>query len=132
MHVHCKFDALKAFTYRCKLIFFLFSWLFNHLFFPSPPSSLSFLFPPLPPPPFLPPPSSPRSAMRDQYMRTGEGFLCVFAVDNMKSFEDAESYRAQIRRVKDSDDVPIIREYLIEYISSFVIGTEYILYSNVK
>ena len=48
------------------------------------------------------------SAMRDQYMRTGEGFLCVFAVDNMKSFEDAESYRAQIRRVKDSDDVPII------------------------
>ena len=65
-------------------------------------------------------------------MRTGEGFLCVFAVDNMKSFEDAESYRAQIRRVKDSDDVPIIREYLIEYISSFVIGTEYILYSNVK
>lgn len=41
-------------------------------------------------------------------MRTGEGFLCVFAVDNMKSFEDAESYRAQIRRVKDSDDVPII------------------------
>ena len=50
------------------------------------------------------------SAMRDQYMRTGEGFLCVFAVDNMKSFEDAESYRAQIRRVKDSDDVPIICE----------------------
>ena len=43
-------------------------------------------------------------------MRTGEGFLCVFAVDNMKSFEDAESYRAQIRRVKDSDDVPIIRK----------------------
>lgn len=49
--------------------------------------------------------------MRDQYMRTGEGFLCVFAVDNMKSFEDAESYRAQIRRVKDSDDVPIIRKF---------------------
>ena len=41
-------------------------------------------------------------------MRTGEGFLCVFAVDNMKSFEDVESYRAQIRRVKDSNDVPII------------------------
>ena len=54
-------------------------------------------------------------------MRTGEGFLCVFAVDNMKSFEDAESYRAQIRRVKDSDDVPIICEYLFEYI---IIGCE--------
>ena len=50
------------------------------------------------------------SAMRDQYMRTGEGFLCVFAVDNMKSFEDIESYRRQIRRVKDADDIPMIRE----------------------
>ena len=36
------------------------------------------------------------SAMRDQYMRTGEGFLCVFAIDNMKSFEDIESYRGQV------------------------------------
>ena len=26
--------------------------------------------------------------MRDQYMRTGEGFLIVFAVNNAKSFED--------------------------------------------
>ena len=48
------------------------------------------------------------SAMRDQYMRTGEGFLCVFAIDNMKSFEDVESYRGQIRRVKDADDIPMI------------------------
>ena len=50
------------------------------------------------------------SAMRDQYMRTGEGFLCVFAIDNMKSFEDIESYRGQIRRVKDADDIPMIRK----------------------
>ena len=43
-------------------------------------------------------------------MRIGEGFLCVFAVENMKSFEETESYLAQIRRVKDWNDVPIIRE----------------------
>ncbi|KAF0041321.1 hypothetical protein F2P81_007219 [Scophthalmus maximus] len=40
------------------------------------------------------------SAMRDQYMRTGEGFLCVFAINNTKS--------EQIKRVKDSDDVPMV------------------------
>ncbi len=50
------------------------------------------------------------SAMRDQYMRTGEGFLCVFAIDNMKSFEDIDSYRGQIRRVKDAEDIPMICE----------------------
>ena len=33
------------------------------------------------------------SAMRDQYMRTGEGFLCVFAINNSKSFEDIHHYR---------------------------------------
>jgi len=48
------------------------------------------------------------SAMRDQYMRTGEGFLCVFAVNNRKSFDDVHQYREQIRRVKDKDNVPIV------------------------
>ena len=43
------------------------------------------------------------SAMRDQYMRTGEGFLLVFAVNNPKSFEDIARYRKQIKRVKDAD-----------------------------
>ena len=33
------------------------------------------------------------SAMRDQYMRTGEGFLCVFAINHVKSFEDIHQYR---------------------------------------
>uniref|UniRef100_A0A669DUQ4 GTPase KRas n=3 Tax=Pseudocrenilabrinae TaxID=318546 RepID=A0A669DUQ4_ORENI len=48
------------------------------------------------------------SAMRDQYMRTGEGFLCVFAINNSKSFEDVHLYREQINRVKDSDSVPMV------------------------
>lgn len=48
------------------------------------------------------------SAMRDQYMRTGEGFLCVFAVNNRKSFEDIAQYREQIKRVKDADEVPMV------------------------
>ncbi|XP_064599737.1 GTPase KRas isoform X2 [Liolophura sinensis] len=48
------------------------------------------------------------SAMRDQYMRTGEGFLCVMAVNNQKSFEDINQYREQIKRVKDADEVPMV------------------------
>lgn len=48
------------------------------------------------------------SAMRDQYMRTGEGFLLVFAVNESKSFENVTHYRDQIRRVKDSDEVPMV------------------------
>ena len=48
------------------------------------------------------------SAMRDQYMRTGEGFLLVFAVNNPKSFEDIARYREQIKRVKDADEVPLV------------------------
>lgn len=47
------------------------------------------------------------SAMRDQYMRTGEGFLLVFALNEYKSFENIHAYREQIRRVKDSDEVKI-------------------------
>lgn len=49
--------------------------------------------------------------MRDQYMRTGEGFLCVFAVNNAKSFEDISQYREQIKRVKDADEVPMVRKF---------------------
>ncbi|CAG0894767.1 unnamed protein product [Cyprideis torosa] len=48
------------------------------------------------------------SAMRDQYMRTGEGFLLVFAVNAPKSFEDIAQYRQQILRVKDAEDVPMV------------------------
>ena len=40
------------------------------------------------------------SAMRDQYMRTGDGFLIVFAVDNRDSFENVENFWTQIMRVR--------------------------------
>ena len=53
------------------------------------------------------------SAMRDQYMRTGEGFLIVFAVNNAKSFEDITAYREQIKRVKDAEEV------IIEILNSY-------------
>jgi len=45
-------------------------------------------------------------------MRTGEGFLLVFAVNNSKSFEDISMYREQIKRVKDADDVPMVCKFM--------------------
>jgi small GTP-binding protein len=48
------------------------------------------------------------TAMRDQYMRVGQGFLLVFAVNNPKSFADIERYREEIRRLKDSDHIPMV------------------------
>lgn len=54
------------------------------------------------------PGSSQFPTIRDLYLRNGEGFLCVFAVDNMKSFEDIESYKGDILNVKALDDVPMV------------------------
>ena len=48
------------------------------------------------------------SAMRDIYMKDGEGFLCVFAVNNDNSFREAQQYCDEIKRVKGSDIVPMV------------------------
>ncbi|EFA74806.1 Ras GTPase [Heterostelium album PN500] len=48
------------------------------------------------------------SAMRDQYMRTGQGFLCVYAITSRSSFDEIAAFREQILRVKDKDRVPMI------------------------
>lgn len=48
------------------------------------------------------------SAMCDQYMRTGEGFLCVYSITSRGSFEEINDFRDQILRVKDADEVPMI------------------------
>jgi len=48
------------------------------------------------------------SAMRDQYMRTGQGFLCVYSITSKGSFEEIASFREQILRVKDADKVPMV------------------------
>jgi GTPase KRas protein len=51
------------------------------------------------------------SAMRDQYMRTGKGFLVVYDVTSRTSFEEVPNFREQIYRVKDKDfssKIPIV------------------------
>ena len=46
------------------------------------------------------------SAMRDQYMRTGEGFLCVYSITERSTFEEIPAMFKQIERVTDCDNVP--------------------------
>ncbi|KGU29071.1 Ras-like protein 1 [Candida albicans P34048] len=48
------------------------------------------------------------SAMREQYMRTGEGFLLVYSINSLNSFQELNSFYDQILRVKDSDNVPVL------------------------
>jgi Ras-related protein R-Ras2 len=48
------------------------------------------------------------SAMREQYMRSGEGFLLAFSVTDRSSFEEIVKFHKQILRVKDRDEFPMI------------------------
>ena len=46
--------------------------------------------------------------MREQYMRTGEGFLLVYSVIDRRSYEEVYKFHKQILRVKDRDEFPMI------------------------
>jgi len=48
------------------------------------------------------------SAMREQYMRTGEGFLLVYSITSRESFEEIRTFQQQILRVKDKDVFPMV------------------------
>ncbi|KYQ99923.1 Ras GTPase [Tieghemostelium lacteum] len=48
------------------------------------------------------------SAMRDQYIRSGRGFLIVYSIVSRPSFEAVTSFRDQILRVKDIATYPIV------------------------
>lgn len=46
--------------------------------------------------------------MREQYMRTGEGFLLVYSINSRQSFEEITTFQQQILRVKDKDYFPMV------------------------
>lgn len=48
------------------------------------------------------------SAMREQYMRSGEGFLLVFSLNDHSSFDEIPKFQKQILRVKDRDEFPML------------------------
>lgn len=48
------------------------------------------------------------SAMRDQYMRCGQGFLLVFSLIDKTSIPEIYRLHKQILRIKDGDEFPMI------------------------
>lgn len=50
------------------------------------------------------------TALRDQWIREGEGFLLVYSISSRATFERVERFRSQISRVKDQEPhtVPIM------------------------
>lgn len=48
------------------------------------------------------------SAMREQYMRTGEGFLLVYSVTERESYNELSTFYQQILRVKETEEVPLL------------------------
>jgi small GTP-binding protein len=48
------------------------------------------------------------TAMRDLYMKNGQGFVLVYSIVALGTFNDLVDMREQILRVKDTDDVPMV------------------------
>jgi len=48
------------------------------------------------------------TAMRDLYMKNGQGFVLVFSIIAQSTFNDLPDLREQILRVKDQEQVPMV------------------------
>eukprot|EP00051_Salpingoeca_urceolata_P031903 m.13445 g.13445 ORF g.13445 m.13445 type:complete len:196 (+) comp4572_c0_seq1:272-859(+) len=48
------------------------------------------------------------AAIRDTYVRSGEGFLCVFSLTERESFDDMADFREQILRVHEVEGIPML------------------------
>jgi len=48
------------------------------------------------------------AAIRDNYFRSGEGFLCVFSITEHESFQAVQEFREQILRVKGDESIPFV------------------------
>lgn len=48
------------------------------------------------------------TAMRDLYMKNGQGFVLVYSITAQSTFNDLSDLREQILRVKDTEEVPMI------------------------
>ena len=57
---------------------------------------------------FFPTKKEQFTAMRDLYMKNGQGFVLVYSISSQATFNDLFELREQILRVKDTPDVPMV------------------------
>lgn len=48
------------------------------------------------------------TAMRDQYMRAGEGFIICYSITDRRSFHEVREFKQLIYRVRRTDDTPVV------------------------
>ncbi|XP_015282962.1 PREDICTED: GTP-binding protein Rit2-like, partial [Gekko japonicus] len=48
------------------------------------------------------------TAMRDQYMRGGEGFIICYSITDRQSFQEAAEFKELIYRVRRTYDIPLV------------------------
>ncbi|XP_038258821.1 GTP-binding protein Rit2 [Dermochelys coriacea] len=48
------------------------------------------------------------TAMRDQYMRGGEGFIICYSITDRQSFQEAAEFKELIYRVRHTYDIPLV------------------------
>jgi len=48
------------------------------------------------------------SAMRERFMRNGEGFVLIYSITSYHSFEQVQKLHDQIARVKDLEHFPVV------------------------
>lgn len=48
------------------------------------------------------------AGIRDNYLRSGEGFLCVFSITEEFSFQECQDFRDHMLRVKNKETIPFI------------------------
>ena len=48
------------------------------------------------------------SAVRDQYIRIGEGFICMYSITNEASFKEVSNLRDKICNITEQEDHPVV------------------------
>ena len=48
------------------------------------------------------------ASMRDLYIRNGQGFVIVYSITSLQTFQDIKTMKDQISRVKGTDRVPML------------------------